>query len=302
MDSPVLTWRVPFNRIVEAVQTVGGIAKLAGVSRETVRRKKIPVGGLAAISFAINATLEKGKPLVTHRDPRHELNLKRGLMSGNGGTLGSPAPVSVAEVVAACHLWFGPHTTHQTYQIPSEKLGQAETPLQAEWNKRQRVKQASRPRKLKVSPGVNVKWGTDEVLKGHDAFGYRYKPKTRVTVAVLCSRFQIQRRQFYRWKETLTDAERQWLADAMSGKTFTAAAVPAADVEPLMQSDLARQLLDAKRKMLAGGKGITRADVWKLFGTVADGGEWSDLESQAQRAELAAQPDEPEGDETDSGG
>jgi hypothetical protein len=214
VDDRALSWSVPFTRVVSGVQTVGGIAKLAGVSRETVRRGCVPVGGIAAIGFAISARSAAGRPLVVHREPWHRLNLRTGLKSRG------VAGVSVAEVVEACRQWFAGQETCKTWQVPSEKTGQAPTPVQTRWNKRERLKQESRPRKLKVSLGVNHERATDDVLNGHAQFGYRYRPKSRVTVAVLCSRFSILRRQFYRWKDTLARAERAWLDAAMSGELF----------------------------------------------------------------------------------
>lgn len=213
-DDAALTWRVPFKKIVAGVQTVGGIAKLADVTRQTVHRRGIAVGGIMAVSFVIE---ERHGGMVRHSSREHPLNPLH--PDDNLKSVGR-LPVGLPEVIAKCRAYFGEHVTRKIWKLPEGKPGQELTPLQARWKQRQLVRQLSRPRRDKGPPDANSEPAPDEVLKGFDAFGYRYRPQNRVTVTVLCSVFQIPRRQFNRWKDTLAGGELRQLTDAMSGKLF----------------------------------------------------------------------------------
>lgn len=66
-DDASLVWSVSRADIVRAVQTVGGIAALAGVHRKTVCRLGIAPNSMHAAEFVRNCRLADGKPLVWSR-------------------------------------------------------------------------------------------------------------------------------------------------------------------------------------------------------------------------------------------
>src|SRR5665647_133296 len=70
-----LNWRLPYQMILDGIQTVGGIAKLAGVNRKTIYRRKIIPGGSNALLFVIGKWQADGRPIVRHKKTEHPLNL-----------------------------------------------------------------------------------------------------------------------------------------------------------------------------------------------------------------------------------
>jgi hypothetical protein len=214
-----LVWRVPFLKIVEEIQTVGGIAKLAGVTRKTVYRKKILLGGMMALDIVINTWRGTGRPMVTHTDPMHPLNF--------GQRLKTPAswfPRSVLDVVSQCkgYLENGSRVVKTTLMKPPTDTEPA-SPLIAKMDAKSQGRRRNWKRKSKISVSENPSWMTEDEAKENQRLErlgqtYFYRPKDRVTVKMICSRFSIPRREFYRWKAGLMVAERRLLNSAMTDK------------------------------------------------------------------------------------
>ncbi len=205
-----LVWRLPFRKIVEGIQTVGGIAELARVDRKTVYRRKIFLGGLMALHFIIDRWRGTARPLVNHIDPMHPLNFGRRLQDHYWTSC------TVLDVVAACQSYFqkGVRTVKTSLMKPGNPVHEKEAAI----SKRRRD---NWKRKHKISPDVNPEFISDHELRdfqNRKRLGqtYFYHPPGRVTVKMICSKFNVPRREFYRWKAGLLVAERKLLESSMT--------------------------------------------------------------------------------------
>jgi hypothetical protein len=200
--------------MAERIQTVGGIAEIAKCSRKTIYRRKIRVGGFEALKFLIEKWRGTARPLVRHKDPMHPLNFGRRLKDPYW------FPCTVLDVAAACQSYFenGVRTVKTLHMKPG-------TPLHEKANAMSQQKRLPGhwKRKHKISPPVDPEYISDDNLSdllnrkrlGQIPF---YRPKGRVTVKMICSKFSVPRREFYRWKAGLLVSERKLLESAMAGK------------------------------------------------------------------------------------
>jgi len=192
-----LEWRVPFVEVVQGIQTIGGIAKLAGVARETVYRRKVVAGSFDALMFVINRWRGTGRPLVKHADPLHGLNLDNWL----------PNVVNFCEQIAE----------HDPVVVKTTFI---EGKTNRKWN-----------RKVKFPPPVNPTMISDQQMEelnrmkrlGQTAV---YRPAGHATVKMICNRFRIPRREYYRRKAALTIANRKLLDAALVGRPPPKSAPP----------------------------------------------------------------------------
>ena len=219
-DSAELSWRVPFQEIIEGIQTVGGIARLSSIDRKTVYRKKIPVGNISAFAFVIDTWRGTARPLVRHSNPMHPLNLGQRLKNPDGFSHG------VLDVVGACQVWFekGGRVVKTTLMRPPTDTEPA-SPLIAKMDAESQKRRRNWKRKSKISAAENPSWLSEDEARENQRLArlgqtYFYRPKDRVTVKMICSRFRIPRREFYRWKLGLLSWERGLLNAALSGKLF----------------------------------------------------------------------------------
>lgn len=68
-DNDNLVWSVPFEELVDACQTVAGIARLAGQDRSTVYRNKVKVGGVEAMVYVLKVNRRRKNPIVRQHFP-----------------------------------------------------------------------------------------------------------------------------------------------------------------------------------------------------------------------------------------
>ena len=222
-SSRLLKWHVPFHEIVEGIQSVEGIAKLAGanvsgITRKTVYRRKIPLGGYQAFDFVLYSRSGTTRPLVTHSDPLHRLNLGHRLKTNR-----SWLPRGVLDVVDACQLYFTKRCVSGTVMMQPPVPGEPKDPVMEKEIAANKRKRENWKRKQKISIGLNPIWMSGDYLKEMQrkrrlGQTYLYEPPGRVTVKMLCSFFNVPRREFYRWKDGLLVSERKLLDAAMAGK------------------------------------------------------------------------------------
>jgi hypothetical protein len=215
VDSPTLTWRVPFRELYAGVQTVAEMAQLSGVTVRTIHRAEIPVGGFRALDYVLCRWRGTARPMVRHAEPLHRLNLRRALCAGGW-------PINLADVVEQCRRWHAGELKPKGggIQVPGRLLGVEPSPAAEAWNRKAALKQASRPRKLKVGDGAD-RWATEADLARGEKFRASYRPK-RATMAMLCALLQVKWRSFTYWRDNLLAAEKRVLALAMSGELFGA--------------------------------------------------------------------------------
>lgn len=188
-----LMWRVPYQTILDGIQTVGGIAKLAGVTRKTIYRRKIISGSTGALLFVIGKWQADGRAIVKHKTTDHPINLNPQL----------PHILSFCSQIAK-HGWETDSTWHDDRcEIPRKK-----------WKRKEK-------HHLSVKPSLMTdeqrEWVTRRKKLGQTFF---YEPQGKVTVAQICTRFKIPRREFYRWKKGLLFSQRKLLDAAIAGKTL----------------------------------------------------------------------------------
>jgi hypothetical protein len=135
-------------------------------------------------------------------------------------------PMGVPEVIGVCRDRFenGSRTSTTTLMKPPTDTEPA-SPLIAMMDAKSQRRRRNWKRKLKISESPNPEWMTEDYAKDlqrKERLGqtYFYRPKHRVTAKMLCSKFGVPRREFYRWKDGLMPTERALLNAAMSGKLF----------------------------------------------------------------------------------
>ena len=140
------------------------------------------------------------KPLVTHDNPSHPLNSNSRLL----------------EIEAACknYVEYG----SRVIQTMHPQLHEDGTPKHPSDIGNRKWK-----RKLKVNAdGEHVRASdkdqaeNEKMVKSGQT--YLYRPEGRATVKMICSKFRINRRQFYRWKDTLAGSDVKRLKIALAGK------------------------------------------------------------------------------------
>jgi hypothetical protein len=240
-----LLWHVPFQRVFEGLQSVDGLAKLAGVSRKTIYRRKLQPGGKMALGWLIERRRGTPRPLVTHKDRAHPLNMGNRLLVKGVARF----PRTVLDVVDFCRNYFEngiqpvgsllmrpvepgkpSNPLHQKLIFGTKRLSDVKAVALAEglsepeagarvaslqkWNGK---------RKRKIPYDANPRYLNDAKLlelakKRRLEQTSLYEPSGRVTAKIICNRFSIPRWRFYYWKAGLLQVERKMLDAAMSGK------------------------------------------------------------------------------------
>lgn len=216
-DDPALTWRVPFRRCVRLCQTIGGIAQLAGVHRNTVRARLVWVGHPGALVWAINRWQRRGaRLLVRHKDPLHPINGSR----------------LFAEILQAIQA------LREVKAKPAARTLIDEQLPRRKWRRQQKIRHF--PGVELISPELRA----DVARRKRVGTAFVYRTLHRVTVRQVCAVVGMPYRQFYRWRESLPLAQRKLLDAALRPEKPVPSEPPAPVVdaqtqEPFYISDYA---------------------------------------------------------------
>ena len=230
-----LTWRKSFRTIVTGIQSIGGIAKLAEVSRKTVNRRKIALGGMMAVEFVIGKWRGSTRPLVTHADPIHSLNFGQRLENSTG------FPWTVLNVVALCQSYYERSSMAKKgiqlqpgQSLSHKKLGgkiiiRRSTRIESEsyeklsekeklWRLEKRNRNKTNTLCATIEPATNETINEFQKLERIGHAGIYKKRNGSVPVNKLCANLGVERQKFYQWRRALPDKEKKLLKAAMDGK------------------------------------------------------------------------------------
>ncbi|MCX6924045.1 MAG: hypothetical protein NT154_12675 [Verrucomicrobia bacterium] len=184
-----LTWRVPFDEVVQKLQTVAGISELWGVTPKTIYRRGLPVGDILALPWVVNHLRGTLRALVKHQNPQAPLNLQpnlryalsliRGLRRARGGVVGNTL------------VW--------------------------DSGKKRKRRRKSQVHVWKHPRRMTEKELRDFQKKEKAGQVIRYRPQGRVTVPQLCVHWAMNRRKFYRWRDSLLPGQLKLLESALAG-------------------------------------------------------------------------------------
>ncbi len=194
---PSLVWSVSRAEIMRAVQTVGGIAKLAKVDRKTVCRRGVETNSLKAVEFVRDRRLAIGRPLVSPRNQPlftdrfvHVVKMVRRLQE-----------MKYAKLVEGRSDSIRPMVDHEL-DTKKEK-----------WRGRRGGKFHQ------IEAGTPAM--TDALRVTMKRYGFFYEGKGfRVTVKQVCSILRWSRSWFYKWREGLNANCRQRLNEELSGRLY----------------------------------------------------------------------------------
>jgi hypothetical protein len=227
-DAPDLSWEIPFPEVVRAIQTIGGIATLAKLDRKTVYRRKIQPGSGPALLFVLGQRRGMGRPLVRHKDDRHQFNLNGMLLrmldfiedrkAGNDGEV--------------ARTWFDGGNSMPAFRRVKEVGRGRWNDGPRKWHRKHR---AHADENLHHLTGDKLAEFAERKKLGTV---YVYAPEGRCTVAMLCTALKWHRRKFYRWKKTLTCFERHLLDAALNPAEHRVRATGVGETRELRECDL----------------------------------------------------------------
>ncbi len=220
-DDSTLVRNVSREEILEAVKTVGGIAKLARVDRKTVYRLKIPVNSIHAIEFVRNRRRDIGAPLVVERVPNP--------LSGRAS---SDYFLTVVTL------------------IRSIRRSRSDPPRMA--LRDPTLKKSSRRRSQNVHAYEIYRDMTPEERKLFRR-AYYYKPRDRVTVQELLSALRISRVAFWKWRKSLQLAQRKQLEIELKWKPSVNASPVPGEIHPVTKEAFNEFDYDAVDERLPNG-------------------------------------------------